>query len=235
MSEREFWNACERTKSSKECLFHVKRLLELDVLGDEALGHGLCLAVKASNIQMIKLLIDAGIDLESRDRYQRFTPLWWAVHREKLDIVNFLLQYGADANAVCNDVNLLTKCIQQPRSDFRLLILEAIVEGGADVSVNNNAAAFMALQYDDRWEVIKILVEVPKDIFIRTRNAVRHFFPETVVLEILSYACAPVIRRNKKSMKHNLDTYGHTVGFESTTFFNLTSQIENLKKSMSYF
>jgi ankyrin repeat protein len=59
-------------------------------------------AVKAGNVASVKEFISAGADLNQGDR-NGWKPLNWAAARGKLEIVQLLLQHGADVYAVGQD------------------------------------------------------------------------------------------------------------------------------------
>ncbi|KAF5692048.1 ankyrin repeat [Fusarium denticulatum] len=56
----------------------------------------LSLAASAANEDVLRLLLDASPDLETRDHETLRTPLHWATFRNRPDSVELLLQHGAD-------------------------------------------------------------------------------------------------------------------------------------------
>ena len=58
-------------------------------------------AVRAENIKAVKQHLDAGTDVEARDRYSR-TPLYYAVEKGRKKMVELLIARGANVNAKSN-------------------------------------------------------------------------------------------------------------------------------------
>ncbi len=82
----------------------VRALLERDPslleARDERGQTPLHLATRGESAEIVRLLIEAGAEIDSRDRYQR-APFWYAAWRhDDLGILRLLLAHGADVNAV---------------------------------------------------------------------------------------------------------------------------------------
>ena len=60
-------------------------------------------AIKSGNAASVKELIDNGVQLDQQDK-QGWTPLNWAAGSGQLEIVDLLLQHGADPLAVGRDL-----------------------------------------------------------------------------------------------------------------------------------
>ena len=124
--------------------------------------------VEPNGIKTVKILLDAGADLEQAvpmDEDEgdfRATPLWYAVARgENLPLVEFLLQRGANASyslwaAVWRDDDLVCRALLKSRPELnlkahgetpifyaarlkRLATLALLIEAGADPSIPDSA------------------------------------------------------------------------------------------------
>ena len=58
------------------------------------------MSITYNNIEMVKFIIEKGIDVNSTNRRSRFTPLMAAVSYGRLEIVKLLLKHGADQEVV---------------------------------------------------------------------------------------------------------------------------------------
>ncbi len=64
--------------------------------GDTALMN----AAKTGAVQGVEALLDAGAEVDARDTYTYQTPLMWATASNQSEVVDLLIQHGADVNAV---------------------------------------------------------------------------------------------------------------------------------------
>jgi len=60
-------------------------------------------AVRENALAAMTALLDGGADVNRRDRYNRWTPLLHAIHRQHPNAVALLLERGADPNAATPD------------------------------------------------------------------------------------------------------------------------------------
>lgn len=84
----------------------VRKLLEAGAKIDlhDSDGHGLLhQAAMQGAEETFKLLMDNGAELDQRDRRHGFTPLQWAVHYNRQQMVEFLLERGADSQIKNNN------------------------------------------------------------------------------------------------------------------------------------
>jgi len=58
------------------------------------------MAITYGNVEMVKYIIDKGIDVNKTQRRSRFTPLMCAASYGRTDIVKLLLEHGADKDRV---------------------------------------------------------------------------------------------------------------------------------------
>jgi ankyrin repeat protein len=84
----------------------VKRMLEMKSIDVEARHGGredgrtcLTTTVWYGQLDICRLLIDKGADIEAKDR-EGWTPLHWAAQRGHIEVVRLLCDHGADIEAV---------------------------------------------------------------------------------------------------------------------------------------
>ena len=90
-------------------------------------------AIENDNIRMVQCLLDNRANIEAID-CDRNTPLMVAIKEKKREIVNLLIERNANVNAVNKNKNVLITAIQY----FDFLIVERLIEAGADVNANNS-------------------------------------------------------------------------------------------------
>ncbi len=84
----------------------------------------LTVAVRGGNLQIVRLLLDAGADINAESGDRGYSPVMDAVHTKKTEIAAFLLERGADPNRKGRD-SQTALCIAAGRGDVeacRLLV-----------------------------------------------------------------------------------------------------------------
>ena len=99
-------------------------------------------AKPAANVPVAKFLLEKGATVDARDK-EGVTPLMWAVNRDKLALVQLLVDAGADVNAKDRQkYNESTVIMYAQRRD----VAELLLKHDADPSVCN-AAGETAWEY----------------------------------------------------------------------------------------
>jgi TonB family protein len=86
-------------------------------------------AAELGNIEAVKLLLDAGVDINEKD-IDGWTPLLYAVGRDKI-IVEFLIANGADVGPIQNGLTPLSRA-------NNIEIAKLLISNGADVNASDD-------------------------------------------------------------------------------------------------
>lgn len=92
------------------------------------------------NRPMMKLLLDAGADINCKGEFSPLVPLWtplmYACHESVIRQVQFLLDHGADVHARNSSGETALHIATEHYGN--LLIVKILVDAGADVNAKNN-------------------------------------------------------------------------------------------------
>ncbi|MEJ6949658.1 ankyrin repeat domain-containing protein [Natronospora cellulosivora (SeqCode)] len=148
--------------------------------GDREENENLLLAkMIEDNIDIIKILLDSGMDINIRSKLiennhipssQGITPLMLAAHSSIIEKLKFLLKAGAELNvAEDNTDDLLFWALRAPLTDRKRKIesIKYLIEEGVDVNVKNQegeSAIFYAASKELLLEVIEPLLDRGADI-----------------------------------------------------------------------
>ncbi len=127
-------------------------------------GTLLDVAVAKNNLQMVKLLLTHGADINAQI-VLGLTPLNRAVNRDNLQMVKFLLAHGADAK---KDVTALHEAIYKGNKKM----IELLLAHGADINakdINGSTALYTAVSIGDRLtstneEIVQLLLAHGADV-----------------------------------------------------------------------
>ncbi len=112
----------------------------------------LCSAAMAHNLPMCRLLVERGAHVDAAFVYGYSTPLMQASSDATPNLVNFLLDHGADVNACdANGMTALMHCDRSPE------IAQTLLAHGADVNARD-AKGKSALEYAYLPDVMGVLL-----------------------------------------------------------------------------
>lgn len=120
---------------------------------------------KSENKEMFKILVENGFDLESRinDDDSDYTPLMIAVYKEDYDMVKYLLDKGANPNAVNNEKKTALMIANDEGNNN---IAKLLIEQGANINTQDEdgCTALMTAALIGDYEMVKFLLENGADI-----------------------------------------------------------------------
>ena len=122
----------------------------------------LCSAVDSNNIDLVKLLVEAGADINVDAK--GWTPLCRAVDESKTAIVEYLIDHGAKVNYPADYGPL--QCVINNKEMTELLIAK-----GADVNYSRGGwPAIMQTIYDERVDIMELLIRHGADVNITDKK-----------------------------------------------------------------
>ena len=139
----------------------------------------LMLAIKSGDLGIVRMLVDAGADVNAFEQVQDQTPLIWAAAatRNASEMVDILLENGADVNTRARFTDWPSQITSEPRWQYHayggltallyatrggcLECVESLVGAGADVNVPTpeGVTALMIALDNDNNEVAKLLLD----------------------------------------------------------------------------
>ena len=128
---------------------------------DKKIGEALLQAVHKGNLEVVKILVDNGADVNSSVS-KNTRALILAAERDKFEIVKYLVENGADVNL--RDYGNTTALMMA--SFENLEIVRYLIEKGADVNAKNNNkyTALSQATLTGHIDIVKCLVENGIDV-----------------------------------------------------------------------
>jgi ankyrin repeat protein len=133
-------------------------------------------AARSGSVAAVRSLIARGADINAAENFQKSTALMAAAAEGHLDVVDLLLEAGADPDRQGHVTSLTDRHnADHPTGGFTALMFAArsgndamvrrLVKGGANINLKNgdNASATMVAIYNDRFDVAATLLELGAD------------------------------------------------------------------------
>ena len=124
-----------------------------------------------SNLEKIQKLVKFGADVNVKDRlWGDTTALMYASKYNKLAIVKFLVENGAEVNAVDNDKRTALMYASSNGEDNK--IVHYLLSKGADINAKdiNGENALMRATSKYQWDIAKFLIEQGININNKNKN-----------------------------------------------------------------
>lgn len=137
----------------------LKRLLRVVAQPGSAVKGIMELAVQANELESVKLLFEAGVNVEDKTGGV-FSPLTTAIRENKPDMVRYLVdEAGADVNAPGEHLPLI-KAIRRNTDPNHTQVIEFLLERGADINLVYRGwnAVMQAVEKGDPG-ILKLLIE----------------------------------------------------------------------------
>ncbi|MEW6736386.1 MAG: ankyrin repeat domain-containing protein [Acidobacteriota bacterium] len=138
---------------------------------------------QAENYQItLKTLLAAGANVNALDERLGITALTWAVLQNRIDLLQALIEAGADINAKNTNNGHISDHIQEKFPATALIaavirgesgIVKALIEAGADLNGKDSKYGMTPLMYaveEDQLEVVKLLVKSGAKVNIKDRS-----------------------------------------------------------------
>jgi ankyrin repeat protein len=137
------------------------------------MSNALITAAQNGNLSECKRLLDSGDDLSTAEEVSRYTALHRAAEEGHVDVVQFLLEKGADPNRKrCNEAAALHDLVptyKEQQAETSTVIARLLVAHGADVNAKDRFGhtALRSAMLDGRKELAKFLLASGADPNIR--------------------------------------------------------------------
>src|SRR5688572_14109863 len=133
-------------------------------------------AARSGSVPSVRLLLARGVDVNAAETYQKTTALMWASAEGHIEVVDLLIEAGADVNRQAHITSLTDRNnADHPTGGFTALMFAAragndalvrrLVARGANLNLKNGdaASATMVAIYNDRFDVAGTLIELGAD------------------------------------------------------------------------
>ncbi|MFH1353523.1 MAG: ankyrin repeat domain-containing protein [bacterium] len=123
-------------------------------------------AIRDDDIEQVKVLIQAGVDINAQDETGWITPLMQAAFTNSFYITKLLIENGVDVNAKNNSgFTALIFAV----AEKSLIVSRLLIEAGADVNVkgDNGLTPLMVGALNQSYALVNLLLEKGADINLK--------------------------------------------------------------------
>ncbi|KAL9621311.1 MAG: hypothetical protein Q9160_004202 [Pyrenula sp. 1 TL-2023] len=169
----------------------VRLLLDYGTDLNKTSGDSLSQAINVEQLNIFKLLIEKGADINAPD-LDGVRPIYHAAHQCQKDMVQILLQNGADVNVLGGFYGFPLTAATSASRGLSGDVLRLLLDYGANVNAIGGCigSALNAAIDHEREEIVKLLIEKGADVNLRAKASVHE---NDSPLEI-------AIRKNNKSI-----------------------------------
>ncbi|CAD6233927.1 GSCOCG00007404001-RA-CDS [Cotesia congregata] len=212
---------------------------------------GSCLlhyAVEKSNTELVEFLLENNAEIDAK-KHNGVTPLYYAIVKERINIVKLLMARGADINN-CISVDRKSTLMEDVHNKTWILkYLLSLDEPMTDINIRNKAGQtilhYKFSNYDDDDKTYSIILDAGVDVnaqdsegqlAIDGETSLRTIIQKTILKRhIVKFISAglPVCERNRRSVERGFDYLSETclkelekikinkVGVSNITFFDV--------------
>jgi len=125
-------------------------------------------AVHRGNEAIIKILLDAGAEIEIRAENNQYTPLMIAAFEGKSETVNTLINNGAYYNIIIDNITPLMMAAERSHKE----VVKILIDAGADINAKNNEGwtALMFAARNGSKEAVKFFIDAGADINAKNKD-----------------------------------------------------------------
>jgi len=130
-------------------------------------------AVHRGNEAIIKILLDAGADIEKLTEYNQSNPLTIAASTGNFEAVNTLIKAGANYNIIIdNKTPLMIAAVLGGVVGDTLEVMKVLIRAGADINTKNSNGwtALMYAASRNNKEAVKMLISAGADVNAKTSD-----------------------------------------------------------------
>jgi ankyrin repeat protein len=160
------WEAV-RNNNIDNAKIAIRKGAYVDYIQDKLLdATPLCIAVSNGNVELVKLLVDNGADINIRSSFDGHTPLYWLPKKNPKEIIDLLIEEGADVDVkdyLGGKTPLFYALFHSIFSDKDYKkIAQALIDNGADINaedINGNTILHACAGDKDSMDSIDFLLK----------------------------------------------------------------------------
>lgn len=137
---------------------------------DERLNQALAFAVIDGNLDVVKLTLSRGADINAKDKHG-WTPLFHAFKQGEMEIARYLLENGAEVNLISV---LGTTPLRLASAEGDIDMVKLLLANGADANLtgdpHGNSPLHRAAEASKNVEVVRMLISGGANVNARSRD-----------------------------------------------------------------